>query len=114
LRIGSTPHGWLFPRTAAAVIHGGAGTAATALRAGVVPVLVPFFGDQRIWAGRLHSLGVSPPPILRTALSADGLAAAIGAAISDKAMGARATALGAAIGAEGGAERAAALIGDRD
>ena len=114
LRIGSTPHGWLFPRTAAAVIHGGAGTAAAALRAGSVPVLVPFFGDQRIWAGRLHSLGVSPPPIPRAALSADGLAVAIGTAISDEAMRARVTALGAAIGAEGGAERAAALIGNRD
>ncbi len=36
------PHGWLFPRMAAVVHHGGAGTTAEGLRAGVPTVIVPF------------------------------------------------------------------------
>jgi UDP:flavonoid glycosyltransferase YjiC (YdhE family) len=42
------PHDWLFPRTAAAVHHGGAGTTAAALRAGVPSVVVPFMADQPV------------------------------------------------------------------
>jgi sterol 3beta-glucosyltransferase len=37
------PHGWLFPRVAAVVHHGGAGTTAAGLRAGRPTVVCPFF-----------------------------------------------------------------------
>ncbi|MEV6319452.1 glycosyltransferase [Streptomyces sp. NPDC051776] len=57
------PHGWLFPRMAAVVHHGGAGTTAAALRAGVPSLVCPFFGDQPYWAARVHSLGVGPKPL---------------------------------------------------
>ena len=39
----SVPHEWLFPQVAAAVHHGGAGTTAAALRAGIPSVVVPYF-----------------------------------------------------------------------
>lgn len=48
----------LFPRVEAVVHHGGAGTTATAARAGVPPVVVPMFGDQFYWASRVRALGV--------------------------------------------------------
>jgi UDP:flavonoid glycosyltransferase YjiC (YdhE family) len=41
----SIPHSWLFPRVAAVVHHGGAGTTAAGLRAGVPSIIIPFFGD---------------------------------------------------------------------
>ena len=39
--VGEVPHDWLFPRCSAVVIHGGAGTTAAALRAGVPTVVAP-------------------------------------------------------------------------
>ena len=43
--VDSVPHSWLFPRVAAVVHHGGAGTTAAGLRAGVPSIVIPFFGD---------------------------------------------------------------------
>ncbi len=48
----------LFPRVAAVVHHGGAGTTATAARAGVPQVIVPMFGDQFYWASRVRALTI--------------------------------------------------------
>lgn len=76
LVIEEAPHDWLLPRVAVAVHHGGVGTVAAALRAGVPQVIRPFMGDQPFWATRLHHLGVAPPP-LPTRLTPTRLAAAI-------------------------------------
>jgi sterol 3beta-glucosyltransferase len=46
----AVPHDWLFPQLTAAVHHGGAGTTAAAMRAGIPTMVVPFFGDQFFWA----------------------------------------------------------------
>jgi vancomycin aglycone glucosyltransferase len=51
-------HDLLFPRVAAVVHHGGAGTTAAAARAGVPQVITPMFSDQFYWAGRIVDLGV--------------------------------------------------------
>jgi sterol 3beta-glucosyltransferase len=47
--IKSIPHDWLFPRIAGVVHHGGAGTTAAGIRAGVPTIIKPFFGDQFFW-----------------------------------------------------------------
>lgn len=57
------PHDWLFPRCAAVVHHGGAGTTAAGLRAECPTTVVPFFGDQPFWGERVHARGVGPAPI---------------------------------------------------
>jgi len=49
--VDTVPHGWLFPRCAAAVHHGGAGTTAASTAAGIPTAIVPFFGDQPYWGG---------------------------------------------------------------
>ena len=49
----SVPHDWLFPKLAGVVHHGGAGTTAAGLRAGVPTLIRPFFGDQFFWAERV-------------------------------------------------------------
>lgn len=104
------PHEWLFPRMAAIVHHGGAGTTAAALRAGKPTVIVPFGADQPFWGRRVAELGVGPAPILKRQLTGERLAAAIREATTNEAMKARATALGEQLRAEHGVETAVELI----
>ncbi|MBK8784733.1 MAG: glycosyltransferase family 1 protein, partial [Anaerolineales bacterium] len=102
LIIDSTPHDWLFPRVAAVVHHGGAGTTAAGLRAGVPTTVIPFFGDQPFWGRRIADLGVGPTPIPRSKLTVDKLAQAIQETVTNTAMRQRATDLGVKIQAEDG------------
>lgn len=95
-------HAWLFPRMAALVHHGGAGTAAAGLRAGKPALLIPHMGDQPFWARRLWDLGVSPKPVRRHELSVDLLAERLGQLINDVNLQARAVDLGEHIVAEEG------------
>jgi sterol 3beta-glucosyltransferase len=113
LTIRAAPHGWLYPRCRAVVHHGGAGTTAAALSAGVPAIVAPFHGDQPFWASRVHTLGLGPRPIPRTSLTAARLSAALREASSDEAMRARAAASGARARSERGAQRAAAWIVER-
>ena len=102
MMVDSVPFAWLFPRVAAVVHHGGAGTTSAGLRAGVPSVVVPFFGDQPYWGQRVADLGVGPAPIPRKKLTAERLAQAIQTAVTDQAMRGRAAELGAKIRAEDG------------
>jgi UDP:flavonoid glycosyltransferase YjiC (YdhE family) len=108
--VDSIPHAWLFPRVAAVVHHGGAGTTAAGLRAGVPAVVIPFFGDQPFWGQRVAELGVGPAPIPRQKLTVDRLAEAIQQAVTDKEMHQRAAYLGAKIQAEDGIACAVEII----
>ncbi|MFN8529359.1 MAG: glycosyltransferase [Anaerolineae bacterium] len=108
--LSSIPHSWLFPRTAAVVHHGGAGTTAAGLRAGVPTIIVPFFGDQPFWGQRAAALGVGPAPIPKRRLSVERLAQAITQAVSDTTMRQRAASLGEQIRAEDGVAQAVAYI----
>jgi vancomycin aglycone glucosyltransferase len=58
IAVGDVNQRALFPRVAAVVHHGGAGTTATAARAGVPQVVVPLFGDQFYWASRVRALAI--------------------------------------------------------
>jgi UDP:flavonoid glycosyltransferase YjiC (YdhE family) len=106
----SAPHNWLFPRMAAIVHHGGAGTTGEGLRAGVPAVIVPHLGDQLFWGRRVATLGVGPKPIPRPKLTAERLAAAIHTAVTDNKIRQHAANLGEKIRAERGVEMAVELI----
>jgi UDP:flavonoid glycosyltransferase YjiC (YdhE family) len=108
--IDDVPHDWLFPHLAAVVTHGGAGTTAAALHAGLPPVVVPFFGDQRFWGAQVERLGVGPKPIPRAQLDATRLARAMTVATSDQSMRNRAAALGQRLHGENGAQHAAHIL----
>lgn len=108
--IDSIPHSWIFPRVAAVVHHGGAGTTAAGLRAGVPTIIIPFFGDQGFWGERVAELGVGTEPIPRKQLTAERLAQAIRKAVTDQTMRQRAADLGAKIRAEDGIANAVAII----
>lgn len=103
LTVGDLPHAWLFPQMAAIVHHGGAGTTAAALRAGVPSVPVTGIMDQPFWARRLHSLGAAPAPLRRAELTADGLTAALLQALSDPRHSQRAQSISRLLVGEDGA-----------
>jgi UDP:flavonoid glycosyltransferase YjiC (YdhE family) len=100
---GDVPHDWLFPRTAAVVHHGGAGTTAAGLRAGVPAVIVPRYTDQPFWARRVSALGAGPAPLRHRRLTADTLATAIRAAVTKPDYLRNARAISAHLEAEDGA-----------
>jgi sterol 3beta-glucosyltransferase len=100
------PHDWLFPRVAAAVHHGGAGTTGAALTAGVPSIVVPFAADQPFWGARVAELGVGPKPIPRKRLTSDLLAYALQSTVNDAEMRANAARLGHLIRAEDGVAEA--------
>jgi len=113
LVIGDAPHGWLMPRMAAVVHHGGAGTTAAALRAGVPMVVVAHLADQMAWGHTIHRLGAAAPPMARRGLEAGALGRRLAKLLADR--GARETAarLGTAIRAEDGTGAAVAAIEQR-
>lgn len=106
----SAPHGWLFPRMAGVVHHGGAGTTAAGLRAGVPSFLIPHFADQPYWARRVYELGVGPKPVNRVKLTLAALTDGIRQLASDAGMRERAAELGTAIRAEDGVANAVHIL----
>ncbi len=103
---GEVPYDWLFPRVAVAVHHGGAGTLAAALRAGVPSVVIPVLPDQAFWGWRVTALGAGPAPISPKRLTAERLSAAILQAATDPEMRSRCRLLAEKISAEDGISRA--------
>ena len=110
IKIDYAPHDWLFPKMAAVVHHGGAGTTAAGFRAGAPSVIVSFFGDQPLWGWRAAELGVGPSPIPYKKLTAKRLAKAIEFAVSDKGVKMRAEKLGKTIRAERGVDNAEKIL----
>lgn len=108
--VGDVDHTVLFPRVAAVVHHGGAGTTTAATRAGVPQVVVPQQTvDQTYFAGRVAALGVGvahdgPTP------STGSLSVALGEVLTPG-VATRARAVAATIRTDGAA-RAAALLFD--
>lgn len=95
-------HHWLFPRMAAVVHHGGAGTTAAGLRAGVPTVIVPFNADQPFWGRTIARNGAGPPPIPKKNLGVENLSRAIREAAESERMRANAQTLGEVIRKEDG------------
>jgi sterol 3beta-glucosyltransferase len=114
VEIEGAPHDRLFPRMAAVVHHGGAGTTAEGLRAGRPTAVFPSnFGDQLFWGRRVHALGVGPEPVPQKRLTAEGMVAAIHSITDDEDMRRRAAALGEKIQAEDGVARAVEIVAGR-
>jgi UDP:flavonoid glycosyltransferase YjiC (YdhE family) len=114
IEIEGAPHDWLFPRMAAVVHHGGAGTTAEGLRAGKPTAVFPSnFGDQLFWGKRVRALGAGPEPVPQRRLTAEGLAVAIRAITEDGRMRRRAAEVGEEIRAEDGVARAVEIVAGR-
>jgi UDP:flavonoid glycosyltransferase YjiC (YdhE family) len=101
-------HDSVLPLCRAAVHHGGAGTTAAALRAGLPSLIVSCFADQPFWGWRLTQLGVGATfPFQR--LSAARLDAGLQRILAPE-LALRAKALGARLRAAPGARNAADVI----
>ncbi|HVQ50041.1 MAG TPA: glycosyltransferase [Mycobacterium sp.] len=106
--VGEVNHQALFPRMAAVVHHGGAGTTTTATRAGAPQVVVPQIADQPYWAGRIADLGIGaahdgPTPTI------ESLSAALKTAMTPE-VRARATAVAGLIRTDGATVAAKRLL----
>jgi UDP:flavonoid glycosyltransferase YjiC (YdhE family) len=111
LAVGPVSHALLFPRVAAAVHHGGAGTTSAAARAGLPQVLVPHLFDQFLWGRSVAQAGVGLA-VARKGLTATSLATALAQVLERPSFAERARALGAAVRArDAGARMVQALEG---
>jgi rhamnosyltransferase subunit B len=109
LVVDRAPHQLLFPRAAAVVHPGGAGTLAQALRAGRPMLVVPHAHDQPDNAARVERLGVART-FSRRAYRGARVARELERLLTDRRMEARAAEVGALVRSEGGAAAAAAAI----
>lgn len=100
------PHSWLFPKMAAVIHHGGAGTTASAFRAGVPMTIVPHNADQPYWGKRVQELAVGTAPIPRKKLTTENLSDALQALTQNDEFRQNAQALAQKIGVEEGLSEA--------
>ncbi|MEW5940999.1 MAG: glycosyltransferase [Chloroflexota bacterium] len=105
----AAPHDWLLPRCKAVIHHGGAGTTAAGLRAGIPNIVIPFAGDQRFWGKRVEAIGAGPSPIPVKRFSAARLASAL-AGMEEEGRKGRARLIGQAMRAEDGVGEAIRVI----
>lgn len=93
----------LFPRVAAIIHHGGAGTTTAAARAGAPQVIVPQVADQPHWAARIAGLGIGAAhagPVATMASLTAALATALASAPRARDLGPTIPADGADIAAD--------------
>ena len=95
---------------AAVIHHGGTGTTAAGLRAGIPNITIPFGFDQFFWGQRVADLGAGPRPIPYKKLSLDNLTNAINTAINNVEMRSIAANLGEVIRSEDGVGNAVEVI----
>jgi sterol 3beta-glucosyltransferase len=109
LYLEAAPHSWLLPRCKTVIHHGGAGTTAAGLRAGIPNVILPFTADQPFWGRRVYAIGAGPKPILVKNLSVEKLTGAMAEA-EDSALCERVQSIGQKIRTEDGVGEAVKWI----
>ena len=107
---GSLPHSWLLPQCAGIVHHGGYGTTAAGLRAGIPMLVIPHIADQFYWGQHVHQLGVGLPFIPRSKLKREELASALKELVCNDQLRIAASIIGEKIRAENGVDNAVNLI----
>lgn len=110
LAVRYAPYDQVFPRAAAVVVHGGAGTTGEALRCGKPIIGVPFAFDQFGLCAAIEQLGVGVRvPVARR--TRDDFARVLGRVLSDASMRQRAEDMGSQFAAErDGAEAGADVV----
>ncbi|MBN2737571.1 MAG: glycosyltransferase family 1 protein [Spirochaetales bacterium] len=104
------PHDWLFPRMAALVHHGGAGTTAAGLRAGKPAQIISHISDQMFWSFRLVALKAGLRFIDRKKLTAAKLARSIKILLNNKDLSRGAAAISEKLQQEDGVANAVSFI----
>lgn len=109
--VSASPHHLIFPRCAAVVHHGGAGTTQSATLAGKPSIVIAHISEQEHWANELRRIGVAGMLTTRRSVTAKQLAERIRALRPG--MQSRAAAVARAMAAENGVAQAVALINER-
>lgn len=107
---GEVPYDWLFPRSACLIHHGGAGTVASALRAGKVSILLPQILAQEHFARALIRERLATAAVEAGSLTPEALAEMIAQTLDDEAASCAALRWKRIVDAEGGVGLAADLI----
>jgi UDP:flavonoid glycosyltransferase YjiC (YdhE family) len=108
--LGAIPHNWLLPRCAAIIHHGGYGTTAAGLRAGIPALVIPHIADQFYWADIIHKLGAGPNAIPRLQMKERTLAHSLNSLLTNKSFHQTASILGTRIRTEYGTRAAVSII----
>jgi sterol 3beta-glucosyltransferase len=111
LFVTASPHHLIFPRCAAVVHHGGAGTTQSTTLAGRPSVVVAHISEQEHWGQELRRIGIAGKPLKRRSATAKQLAARISAL--RPAMQSRATVIARAMAQEDGVATAVRLINQK-
>ena len=110
------PFDKLFPKVSAVVHHGGVGTIAECLRAGIpflsCPVIFPM-GDQHFWGMRSYQLGCSPKPTPLKRLTREVLLQKIEEILRSQHMPRAAQHIASQLATENGVENCVRLIEGR-
>lgn len=109
--VGALNHDAVLPRCRLAVHHGGAGTTAASIEAGIPTVICSVFADQPFWGARLEQLGAGAH-VRFSKLDEASLEAALRRVLEPQ-VAERARELGDALRAEAGAASRAADIVER-
>ncbi len=104
------PHARVFPRCAAVVHHGGAGTSHAATLAGAPSVVVAHTEEQRFWGNQLRRIGVAPAPLSLRSLTAGALASRLTQVLRSGTMTKRARDAAATMRDEDGVAAAVTMI----
>jgi len=108
--VGHIPHDWLFPQCSMVVHHGGAGTTAAVLRAGIPSIIVPFFADQFFWGHLIQSRGLGPAALPHKKVNADALEQRIRVVLAAEGMRQRCRDVAGRIAQEDGIGAAVAAV----
>lgn len=111
LYVSASPHHLIFPRCAAVVHHGGAGTTQSTTLAGRPSVVVANIAEQEHWGQELRRLGIAGKPLRRRSVTAKKLAVCIRALRPG--MPAKAEAIARAMAQENGVAAAVRIINEK-
>lgn len=106
----ASPYKKVFPRCAAVVHHGGAGTNQTTMLSGTPSIVVAHIAEQAFWGRELKRLGVAPKFIWRRKLSSQLLAKSITTVIGSNYMKQNAKTLSESMKKENGVNKAIECI----
>lgn len=104
------PHSWLLPKVKAVVHHGGAGTSAAAMKAGIPSIIVPFFFDQHFWSWQMKKMGVATKPLFRKKFNAQRFEKVLLEALHNEELKAKAEKIGQLIRNEDGVAKAIQIL----
>ncbi len=80
------PYDWLFPRAVCVIHHGGCGTLAAVLRAGIPSIVLPQIICQEVFGRMLERVNLTTGIFDVRTLESAALAAAVQRAVSDEAV----------------------------